>query len=390
MLNDYPFDRLRSLLQDIDPPAGLTPINLSIGEPQARVPDFVPKIIAQHDDSWGRYSSLHGSPNFKPSLQQWIKKRYAIPDNAIANESLMPLSGTREGLFLAACHCVAEKRQTGIAQPVVIYPNPFYHVYHAGALVNNAFAETYDATKNIIPQLEKLCALHHQKIALVYVCNPNNPTSDVLSIQEIKAILGLARSYNFTVLFDECYSEIYMHTPPASAFEALIDEPENHHFWIVNSLSKRSSVPGLRCGFIYGPSNDMKAFARLRSHAAAIPPIAVTEAAAHLWADEEHVISARKHYQSLHELAVSILGLYPGFKPINAGFFLWLNVGDGVAMSKHLWSQAALRTLPGEFMACTSRDNAQIPGKEFIRIALIHDFQTTKQALERMAHLLLD
>ncbi|MEM7071622.1 MAG: aminotransferase class I/II-fold pyridoxal phosphate-dependent enzyme, partial [Pseudomonadota bacterium] len=364
---EYAFDRLRHLLQDIEPPKNLHPINLSIGEPQGRVPKEISTIITQQEKNWGRYPNLRGTDNFIEALKSWIQKRYGLAHNQIHTESLIPLSGTREGLFLAACHLVAQKRRQNISKPVVVYPNPFYHVYHAGALINDTTPVTYDLSHNILLQLEQIATAHSERIALIYVCNPNNPTGKVLSLDILEKIVQLARKHNFIVLFDECYSEIYNQTAPSGGLELLKKHPNLDGFWVMNSLSKRSGVPGLRCGFVYGPLEDMRSFARLRSHAAAVPSNVVMEAAAFLWSDEKHVIENRLHYQRLSALANSIFSGYKGFEPSEAGFFMWLNVAQGEHVAKRLWQEQALKFLPGSFMALKNSNHDKNQALKYIR-----------------------
>jgi aspartate/methionine/tyrosine aminotransferase len=76
-----------------------------------------------------------------------------------------------------------------------------------------------------------------------------------------------------------------------------------------------------------------------------------------------------------------------GFYRPPAGFFLWLDVGDGEKMAKKLWEQAAVRVLPGAYI---SRDGAdgKNPGRSFIRIALVGSIESTAEALDRIVKVL--
>ncbi|MEM7072579.1 MAG: aminotransferase class I/II-fold pyridoxal phosphate-dependent enzyme, partial [Pseudomonadota bacterium] len=377
----------RALLDGVLP--GKEPIDLSIGEPQARVPDFVPEIIARHSDDWGKYPPLRGTSIFNQALLEWLGRRYDLAQDKLdSGGAALPLSGTREGLFLAACHAVAARRREGVASPIVAYPNPFYHVYHAGAVANGAQACTYHPDHCVAGALCQIAEAHPGQMALAYVCTPGNPTGRVLDSDRIARLAQLAKAHDFIIVFDECYSEIYRDRPPPGSLELLHGCDQLDQVWVINSLSKRSGVPGLRCGFVYGPKSDMDAFARLRSHAGAVPSMVIQNAAAALWRDELHVIEARAHYQALFADADHWLGFYPGYRPVQAGFFLWLNVEDGEQAARVLWRDYGLRVLPGAYMA-SALDCGQVPGQAFIRIALVHDRPKTQQALERLAAFLV-
>jgi N-succinyldiaminopimelate aminotransferase len=73
----------------------------------------------------------------------------------------------------------------------------------------------------------------------------------------------------------------------------------------------------------------------------------------------------------------------------DGGFFLWLDVaalGGGIATTKRLWAERGMKVVPGEYLAATDEagDN---PGRDFIRIALVHDLATTRDALARLTSL---
>ena len=104
------------------------------------------------------------------------------------------------------------------------------------------------------------------------------------------------------------------------------------------------------------------------------------------WSDEAHVEENRALYAQKFELAKNKLGNRFGFRVPDGGFFLWLDVEDGVAATSRLWKEGGVRVLPGLYLA---RDTASgNPGKSFIRVALVNDSASTSEALERIARIL--
>ena len=154
----------------------------------------------------------------------------------------------------------------------------------------------------------------------------------------------------------------------------------------MNSLSKRSSAPGLRSGFVAGDAELIRRFARLRDYGGAPPPLPLQAAASALWSDEEHVVANRAVYAEKYRAAEEILAGKFGYYTPEGGFYLWLDVGDGEAAAKELWAKAGVRVIPGEYLAREA--DGHHPGAGYIRLALVHDLETTRDALTRIADVL--
>jgi N-succinyldiaminopimelate aminotransferase len=153
---------------------------------------------------------------------------------------------------------------------------------------------------------------------------------------------------------------------------------------VFHSLSKRSSAAGLRSGFVAGDPAVLAAFARLRSYGAAVQPLPILAAATALWQDEQHVIANRAMYQAKFDLAGRCLGGVFDYAQPDGGFFLWLDVGDGEAVTRRLWAQAAIKVLPGAYLGRPDARTGRNPGAPAIRVALVHDLETTQTALLRL------
>ena len=113
----------------------------------------------------------------------------------------------------------------------------------------------------------------------------------------------------------------------------------------------------------------------------------VLAAATALWQDEAHVEANRALYRRKFDLAERRLGGRFGFYRPPGGFYLWLDVGDGEAAAASLWHDAALRVIPGAYLARTDADGTN-PGAAYIRAALVHDIETTEDALDRLSRIL--
>ncbi|MDZ4739380.1 MAG: aminotransferase class I/II-fold pyridoxal phosphate-dependent enzyme [Alphaproteobacteria bacterium] len=380
-----PFTRLNTQLEGIPP--GLPPINMHVGEPQHAVPHFVGEILARHTADFGRYPPIIGPEPLRKSIAAWLTRRYQLGTSIDPERHILPLVGTREGLFSAAFVTIPEEKRG--RKPVVLIPNPFYQCYAAAALCAGAEPVYVNATResNFIPDFASLSPDILARTAAVYMCSPSNPEGAACDAQNWQRLFELADEFDFIVLADECYSEIYTTTAPAGSLSARKNSAGDFkNLLAFHSLSKRSNLAGLRSGFVAG---DDKLIARLREFrnvtGPQLPlPIAAVSTAA--WSDEIHVEENRALYAAKFGLTKNKLSNRFGFRVPDGGFFLWLDVGDGVSAATRLWQEGGIKVLPGEYLARNIADGN--PGKPFIRVALVNDFATTSEALDRLARIL--
>ena len=388
-VGDYPFDRLRALLNPIAPNSNLSPMVLSIGEPQHKAPEMLARVVHENAALWGKYPPMKGTPEFRAAVVAWLNRRYSLPAGMVDPERhVLPVSGTREALFLIALAAIPEKKNG--RTPVALMPNPFYQVYAGAAVLSGAEPVFLPAVPDngFMPDLAAVPADVLERTALAYVCSPANPQGAVASMERLKTAITLARKHDFLLVADECYSEIYDGAPPPGALEACaalggaVD-----HVMVFQSLSKRSSAPGLRSGFVAGDAAMIKSFGRVREYGGVAPPLPLLAAATALWGDETHVQENRALYRQKFDMAEQALGGRLGFYRPAGGFYLWLDVGNGEKAAAALWRQAAVRVMPGAYLARAGVDGVN-PGNGYIRCALVHELDATAEAIERISRVL--
>ncbi|MBF0374981.1 MAG: aminotransferase class I/II-fold pyridoxal phosphate-dependent enzyme [Alphaproteobacteria bacterium] len=378
-LSDYPFRRLAELLG----PARPGDLVMSIGEPQHAPPPMVAETLAANASGWGKYPPLDGTPDFRRAVRDWLTRRFGLPEGLVdPDRAVLPVAGTREALYL-----IAQVACPGAWRPVALLPNPFYQVYWGAAVMAGAEPLLVPAgpEQGFLPDFESIDPAILDRTAIAWACSPANPQGAVASLDWLKRAVTLARRHDFLLCVDECYSEIWFDRSPAGALQACAALGGGlDNVLVFHSLSKRSSVPGLRSGFVAGDERALAAFARLRSYGGASTPLPVIAAAAALWRDETHVEQNRALYRAKMDSAEEILGGRFGFARPQGGFFLWLDVGDGEAAARTIAEKAAIRVLPGAYLARADEDGVN-PGRSYIRVALVHDLDTTRDALRRIA-----
>lgn len=374
-LPEYAFPRFRALLDHHQP--GGNPLAMSIGEPRHPVPDFIGEILQRELAGFGKYPANDGTPELLSAISSWLGRRYGVD---VAENRIMALNGTREGLFNAAVALSPECKNG--QTPVILTPNPFYQVYAVAALTVGAEPRFLPATAETghLPDFAALDPALLDRTTIAYICSPANPQGTVASRDYWRTLLTLAEKHDFRIFADECYCEIYRDTPPPGVLEVAQElgaDPER--VFSFHSLSKRSNLPGLRSGFVAGGPDSIRRIRQLRAYAGAPLPGPLQAVAAAAWSDEGHVEISRALYQRKYGIADEIFADLPGYMSPEAGFFLWLPVKDGEEATLKLWRETGLRVLPGAYL---SRDiETGNPGAGYIRVALVAPEDETRRGL---------
>jgi aspartate/methionine/tyrosine aminotransferase len=382
-----PFARLAELIAGVPP--GKPAIDLGVGEPKHPIPEFVAPVMAAHINEFGRYPRNEGTPEFRAAAAAWAGRRYALSRAPDPNTEVLVLNGSREGLFLGA---IAARRyvppRTG--KPAILVPNPFYAAYSAGAIAADCEVVYLPTTRQngFLPDLDTLDSALLARTVAFYLASPSNPQGAVADLAYLERVVALARRHGFLVFCDECYSEIYTTVQPAGILQAAGRDFEN--VVLFQSLSKRSNLPGLRIGFAAGDRRFIQKFLELRSVAAPQVPIPAQHVAVAAYGDEAHVEANRDLYRLKFDLADQIVGDRYGYVRPAGGFFLWLDVaaqGGSEAAAARLWREGGVRVLPGRYCAREQADGSN-PGADYIRVAMVHDKETTAEALHRIVAVL--
>lgn len=384
-----PFQRLRTLLGDTRP--GAEPIDLSIGAPRHAFPDIVADTLARAMEGFAHYPPAHGNTDFGAAAADWLTRRFALAAPLDPARHVLPVAGSREGLFTIAFIAAADARARGIADPVVLLPNPFYPVYAGAALSAGLRPIALPATASTgdLPDLDAIAEDLLARAAAFYICSPANPQGSIAGLDYLTRLVTTARQYGFILISDECYSELYRDEPPPGMLAAAEDGGHARAL-AFNSLSKRSNVPGLRAGLVAGDPELIERFFAFRNVVAATVPLPVQAVAAALWRDETHVEDNRHRYNEKFARAAAVLGERYGHATPPGGFFLWLDVaarGGSETAALALWREAGVKVVPGAYLAVPDEAGVN-PGADHLRIALVGETGEIEEALTRLVNVL--
>mgnify|MGYP001210206083 CR=1 FL=1 len=385
-LNQYPFSKLRELVGGSESGMLIPKIDFSIGEPKTNRPKVVEIALKENIPDISKYPTIKGTPELRSAIAEWIKNRYNLKRLFLDPENnVLPASGTRESLFgISQALYRSDSQRINIGMP-----NPFYQIYEGAALLSGSTPIYLNQlnSKFDLKRLSETRQIDWSKIQILYICSPANPSGDKYTLEDFDSIMHVAKANGITVISDECYSEIYRPSskPPTGLFE-WCEETGNTSFEnciVMNSLSKRSGLPGLRSGFIAGDEKILKTFLQYRSYQGVAMPLHVQKASIAAWKDETHVHKNRDYYTENFNAASEIFRDIHNYEEPEAGFFIWLKIPVcDLEFAKGLYNTHKVLVMPGSFLARHSF--GMNPGSKYIRIALVHDKKKCAEGLEQI------
>ena len=368
-MTSYPFLRLIEAKRAAMA-RGVDVIDFGIGEPHEVTPAFIPRALerALADEPVSTYPSAEGLPELREAVAGWAGRRFgAALDPAT---EVIPTQGSKEVIFSLAQVFAGHGDRVVVTTPG--YPVPARGALFAGARLGEL---ALDPARGWQPDLD---AVDWDGVALLWLNFPNNPTAATASLELYERAAALAREHDFVLAVDEAYSELWFEgEPPVSALQVA----DRTNVVVLNTLSKRSSMPGYRSGFAAGDPQAIAALKRFRPNVGVAPQTFIQRAAAAAWSDEDHVIEVRERYRAKRDAILPAL-LQIGLRPSggHASFFLWLRVPEGEdpeAFALRLLDEHGVAVAPGSIFGPA--------GAGHVRIALVPTPEDCRRAAERLA-----
>lgn len=384
-LQPYPFEKLRAILAGIEPPKGLAPISLGIGEPQHPTPALVKDALAANLQGLARYPLTLGMKELRTAIAEWLARRHGL-GSIDADHEVLPVLGTREALFSIG-QTLIDPDERGA---VVMLPNPGYQIYEGAAILGGASPHYVNAlaSRGFRSDWDAIPEETWRRTRVVYTCSPHNPNGRVMPLDEWKRLFELSDRHGFAIVSDECYSEIYFDeaAPPLGSLAAAkaLGRAGFPRLVAMGSLSKRSNAPGLRSGFAAGDRALLSKFVLYRMYHGSQMSNTVQMASIAAWNDEAHVIENRRLYRE------KFATFYEKVNPVlplsmpEAAFYFWAHVGgDDAAFAAALYAATGVTVLPGSFVGRES--DGVNPGRGYVRMALVSTLADATEAADRIA-----
>ncbi|MDR3359951.1 MAG: aminotransferase class I/II-fold pyridoxal phosphate-dependent enzyme [Bifidobacteriaceae bacterium] len=335
-------------------PGGL--IDLSVGSPVDPTPPVLREALAGAADAPG-YPPTIGANALRQAIAAHYADQRGVP--GIPPEAIIPTIGSKEAVALLPS-------LLGLGPgAVVVHPRIAYPTYDVGARLAGASPLPADLPDEVPPEAA-------DRVKLVWLNSPANPTGRVASVEELRSWVDWARPRGVVIAADECYAALAWTEPWSSqGVPSLLDprvvggsakaptgrsaatgaraEPgvastvagsvDLTGLLALGSLSKRSSAAGYRAAWLVGDPALLARIAELRKHIGLMTPAPVQAALTAALADQAHVAEARRVYgrrrarllgavtQAGYEVAESGAGLYLWFTTPDRQDG-WLTVAD--------------------------------------------------------------
>ena len=364
----YPFVRLaeekRRLLD-----AGVDLIDFGMGEPREETPPFIRAALAEALEPCSTYPAAEGLPELREAVAAWVRRRFGTALEPHAQ--VLPTLGSKEAIF----HLVPV-----LGGSVVVVPAPAYPVYERAAVFAGREVVELPLSEEhgFLPDLAAVPETTWRETAVLWLNYPNNPTAATAPLELYERAAALAREFDFVLASDEAYSELYFGgTPPVSALQL----GDLRNVAVLNTLSKRSSMPGYRSGFVAGDPELIALLKRYRPNVGVAPQAFVQRAAVAAWGDEAHVDAVRATYRAKRDVLLPVLEEH-GLRSAggDATFFLWLDAGPQADLLAARLLEAGIVLAPGSFFGDA--------GRGYLRLALVPTLAECERAAERLETLL--
>lgn len=365
-LKTYPFVRLSEAKARLIA-EGVPVIDFGPGEPREDVPEFIRQALVEAIDAerMSGYPAAVGLPELRAAAAGWVGRRFGVALDP--GSQVIPTLGSKEAIY-----SLVQVVDGAVAMPTPGYPVPERAALFAGREVVPMPLRAENAW---LPDLD---ALPWDRLGLLWLNFPGNPTAATAPLDWLSEAAARCRSHDVVLASDEAYCELWFDgDAPVSALQVA----DRTNVLAFHTLSKRSSMPGYRSGFVAGDPSLVDALKRYRPNVGTAPQTFIQRASVAAWNEDSHVVSTRERYAAKREVLLPAL-LDAGLVQAggDASFFLWMAVpgGDDVAFAESLLTHGIV-VAPGSWLG---------PGGEgHVRVALVPTVEECARAASLLSGL---
>ncbi len=371
----YPFVRILARKQArLD--AGLPVYDFGMGDPVEPTPEFIRRAALDALKPVCPYPTAQGRPEVRAGIAAYLRRRFGVTVDP--EVQVLPTAGSKEAVF----HLPMLVVDRDAADRVVVFPDPGYPAYQRGALFAGAEAHAVLLEGDYVFRPWELPAELLARTRLMWLNNPHNPSGAITSLAELRRAAELAREYDFLLVCDETYADVWddrpgagLPEPPHSLLEAGVE-----NVLVLHSLSKRSGMTGYRSGFLAGDPAVMRKLRRFRANPGLAPQDFVNAAALAAWSDDAHVAERRAIFNAKRGLLLDFFA-EAGLEVVGsrAAIYIWLRVPPGAGTDED-WAEHLLEhgivVSPGRMFGVAGG------GAGFVRLALVPALDEIRAAIE--------
>ncbi|HZK04332.1 MAG TPA: pyridoxal phosphate-dependent aminotransferase [Actinomycetaceae bacterium] len=367
--------------------AGRPVIGFGAGEPDFPTPDYIVQaaIEACSKPANHRYTPAQG----KPALREALAAKTLRDSNVqVSAGDILVTNGGKQAVYQAFAAVVDDRDE-------VILPTPYWTTYPeairlAGGVPVEVFAGADQEYKVTVDQLE---AARTDRTKAMLLCSPSNPTGSVYTPAELEAIGNWALANGVWVITDEIYEHLtYDDAPYASILEVVPDLADTTI--VLNGVAKTYAMTGWRVGWMFGPTDVIKAATNLQSHLSSnVNNVAQDAALAAVAGDLAAVAEMRTAFDRRRRLIVDLLSSIDGFAvPVPKGAFYAYPSVEGV-LGREIRGKVAATSSDLAAIILDEVEVAVVPGEAFgpsgfLRLSYAVSDADIEEGVGRIARLL--
>lgn len=282
---------------------GKTVYHLNIGQPDIETPETMMNAIRNADFKVLAYTQSEGTPSYRAKLAEY----YNRAGYNVTADDILVTSGASEAITIAMQSCLDPGDE-------IIIPEPFYANYNAFAWMSSAVIRpVLSVMENgfALPPISEFEKLISERTKAIFICNPNNPTGYLYSLEELEQLKKLCLKYDLYFFVDEAYREFCYDGNQFHSPMHLKGIEEN--VIVFDSISKRYSACGARIGCFVTKNKTVLATA-LKFAQSRLSPGMVDQVAAEAGVDtpDSYFEIINKEYTSRRDQLVSSLNKMEG------------------------------------------------------------------------------
>lgn len=367
------FTELKEKKKEYTLRTGKETIDLSIGSPKIIPDSSIMEVMQEAVSNPDNYKyAINELDELKEAIQTWYKKRYGVD---LEKDEILCLQGSQEALCnlpMVVCD----------PHDLVLVPDPHYPIFVDGPHLAGAdvLFMPMEEKNNYLIQLDEIDEEVADRCKMMIVSYPNNPTCATASDSFYEDLIRFAKKHDILVVHDNAYSELVFDGQVGKSFLSFAGAKDIGVE--VNSFSKTYGMAGARLGVCVGNKEVIEQFRILKSNMdyGIFLPVqyAGIEALSHGGSTIE---ATRQMYQRHRDILVSGLrkaGWNVSYSP--ATMFVWARIPDAYKDSNDF----VLDLLEKTGVVLTPGQSFGQAGKRYVRMALVQDDDSLKEACKRI------
>jgi len=356
--------------------------HLNIGQPDIHTPEVALNALRNMDLKVIEYSHSAGNESYRRKLAESYKKSGVEIDH---NEIIITNGGSEAVLF-AFMSCLNPGEE-------VITFEPFYANYNGFAItagVTIVPVRSYIENDFALPPISEIEKKITPKTKAIMICNPSNPTGALYSRDELMQLRDIVKKHDLFLLSDEVYREFCYGEEHFSAMEL---EGIRDNVILLDSVSKRYSMCGVRIGALITHNREVLAAALKFAQARLCPPgLGQIAAEAALDTPKEYFEEVYNEYIARRDFMVKALNNMPGvYSPLPRGAFysvVKLPIDDSDRFAKWLLEEFSYKNQTVMVAPATGFYFTPGGGKNEVRVAYVLKIEDLRNAMETLAEAL--